>query len=118
MTRRNKYNAQPTVIDNIQFASKREAKRYGELKLLQSRGFICGLELQPSYPIKIDGKPVKIKSKGYPNGRAAKYIADFWYIEKPSGMAIVEDSKGMDTPVSKLKRALVEAIYGVEIRLV
>ena len=44
-----KYNAIPTTVDGIRFASKREARRYLELKLLQKAGHISDLELQPRF---------------------------------------------------------------------
>jgi hypothetical protein len=41
------------------------------------------------------------------------YVADFKYLE--NGKEVVEDVKGFKTPVYKLKKKLVEAIYGIEI---
>lgn len=35
---KNKYNAIKTIIDDISFDSKAEAKRYNELKILQRTG--------------------------------------------------------------------------------
>ena len=119
MKRRNKYGVAPKAertVDNIVFASKREAKRYSKLRLREKAGEIRDLELQPKYAIHINGLPVKIKSDGYPNGRQVVCKLDFGYIE--NGEKIIEDSKGMDNPLSRLKRALVEAIYGVTVRLV
>jgi len=113
---RSKYNAKPTTVDGIRFASKAEARRYGELKLLERAGEIRNLELQPLYPIIINSAPVKIRSKGYPNGRDVVYIGDFRYFS--GNKTIVEDVKGADTPVSRLKRALVEAIYSVRVVIV
>lgn len=113
---RHKYHAKPTTVDGIRFASQREARRYSELKLLQRVGEIRDLELQPEYPLACGGKPVLIRSDGYPNGRKAKYLADFRYVR--AGQVIVEDAKGKDLPLSRLKRALVEAEYGVRVVLV
>lgn len=97
---RSKYRAVPTMIDGITFHSKAEAARYGELKLLALAGEICGLTLQPKYPI---GDPV-----------VAHYIADFQYYRK-DGEFIVEDVKGVRTPVYRLKKKLVEAQHGIRI---
>jgi hypothetical protein len=108
-----KYRSKPTTVDGIRFASKKEARRYSELKLLEQAGAISDLEIQPVFPIVIAGKPVLLRSSGYPNGRKAKYLADFAYVERDE--RVVEDVKGMDTPLSALKRALVEAIYGVKV---
>jgi len=48
----NKYHNQPVTIDGIRFASKREGKRYSELKLLEQAGSITDLKLQPRFPIR------------------------------------------------------------------
>ena len=117
MWRRNKYRAKPQIVDGIRFASKREAKRYGELKLLERAGVISALELQPKFKLGTDEAPVLIKSDRYPNGRRAVYLADFRY-QWPVGNIVVEDVKGIDTPLSRLKRAVVEAQYSVEIVLI
>ena len=101
MKGRNKYRAIPTVIDGIRFASKAEARRYGELKLLKNAGKIRNLELQPKYLLDVGGK------------RIGTYIADFRY--RLDGVLIVEDVKGFCTPVYKLKKKLVEALYGITI---
>lgn len=115
--RRNKYNAQKTVVDGITFDSKKEAKRYGELKMLEKAGKIHHLELQPKFKLAINGVPVVIKSKGYPNGRQVTYRADFAYFDYEAERRIVEDVKGMRTDVFKLKKAIVEAMFPkVEIR--
>lgn len=113
--RPHKYRAKRVEINGERFDSKKEARRWGELQLLQRAGKIRNLERQKAFPIVINGSPVKIRSAGYPNGRAMKYLADFVYFE--DNKRVVEDSKGQDTPVSKIKRALVEAIYGVEIKV-
>jgi hypothetical protein len=97
LMRRSKYGAVKTVVDGVTFDSKAEAKRYGELKLLQAAGEIKGLELQPRYDITINDK------------FCAFYKADFRYI-RDSAM-VVEDVKGMKTPVYNLKKKLVEALY-------
>ncbi len=103
MTRwRSKYGAKLTIIDGIRFASKREAARYRELTLLQRSGAIHNLELQPHYPINVAGQKI------------CTYIADFRYIGA-CGSLIVEDVKGVETPVFKLKRKLFEVIYGMKL---
>ena len=115
--RKSKYRSVRTQVDGIWFDSKREALRYGELKVLAQAGIISELKLQPSWPLQCGGNPVRIKSDGYPNGRSSVYRADFSYVDKQEGL-VVEDVKGMDTPVSRLKRAMVEAEYGVSVRIV
>lgn len=94
---RSKFNAQRTEVDGILFASKAEAVRYGQLKALQETGVILNLELQPKFPIIVNGKKV------------ATYIADFTYFTATE--RVVEDVKGMITPVYRMKKKLVEALY-------
>lgn len=98
----NKYRNIKTAVDGITFDSKLEAKRYGELKLLEMAGEIHLLELQPKYRCVIGGEPV------------CTYIADFRYADK-HGVVWVEDVKGMKTPVYRLKKKLTEALHGITI---
>jgi len=118
---RSKYKAVKTTIDGITFDSKKEAKRYTELKLLEKAGHITHLELQPEYQITINGAKI------------CKYKADFRYFtvrqenneqyynskgewQTPTMTGdkegqIVEDVKGFKTPIYRLKKKLVEASY-------
>lgn len=106
------------IVDGIKFHSKREARRYRDvLKVMLAAGEIEKLELQPKFPLEINGKPVKIRSKGYPSGRKSSYRADFRYRVVETGEVVVEDVKGFDTDYARLKRAIVECIYGIEIVL-
>ena len=98
-----KYGNIKTVVDNITFDSKKEAARYQHLKLLQKAGGIDRLKLQPKFPIEVNGKKI------------CTYVADFSYYYSPADL-VVEDVKGMKTPVYNLKKKLVKAIYGIEIQ--
>ena len=109
-----KYKNKITFVDGIRFQSKGEADRYTDLRLMEKAGYISELSLQPKFPIVINNKPVKIRSAGCPNGRAVSYYADFRYKDS-KGVDVVEDFKGMDLPISRLKRALVESIYGIQV---
>lgn len=95
----------PTTIDNIRFPSKREAERYARLKLRERIGEISRLELQPVYKITVDGVPI------------CTARMDFRYIDHTRNCVVVEDAKGRDNPLSRLKRKLVEAIYKVKVEL-
>ena len=95
--RRGKYNNVKIEIDGFKFDSKKEAKRYGELKLLVMGGEVFNLELQPKFPCVVNG--VKV----------CTYIADFRYSAR--GGDVIEDVKGMKTRVYRLKKKLVEALY-------
>ncbi len=123
MTNRNKYRAQRTTVDGITFDSKKEARRWQELKLLERAGEISELRRQVKYNLYAGHKrfivdcaePILIRSTRYPNGRGVTYVADFVYTE--NGQQVIEDTKGMDTPVSRLKRAIVEAMTGTKVRI-
>lgn len=112
--RRSKFGAVKTVVDGITFHSKKEAKRYADLMLLQKAGKIKKLELQPEYEIIVNGKKI------------CKYIADFVYHERdeeheknggsPYWTIVTEDVKGVRTGIYRLKKKLVEAVYGIRIK--
>lgn len=97
--RTNKFGAIKTEVDGITFASKKEAKRYGELKLLVRAGEIRELSLQPRFPLRVENKLI------------CTYVADFTY-ETKLGETVVEDAKGVRTPVFSLKAKLFEALHG------
>jgi hypothetical protein len=107
--RPHKYGAVATEIDGIRFASKKEARRYAELKLLEKAGEIRDLQLQPRYPLcahpRMHGAGVKV----------CDYVADFRYRSGPNGLLVIEDVKGMKTPLYRLKKKWFEAQYGIPI---
>lgn len=112
-----KYRNRPTEVDGIRFASKKEAKRYTQLRLLQMAGEIRDLQCQPRYPLEVDGKLV------------CTYVADFAYRVPIKGTTggvgglemcerVAEDVKGVKTAVFKLKAKLFAACYPhIELRL-
>ena len=107
--RYNKYGAKKTHIDGICFDSKKEAKRYLELKDRLHAKDISDLKLQPRYDIIVNDTKI------------AYYKADFQYKDKDNQL-IVEDVKGMKKgpawAMFRLKKKLVEAIHNVEITVV
>lgn len=98
-----KFKNKKVEVDGITFASKAEATRYAHLKLLVRIGEITDLELQPRYPLVVNGQ------------RVATYVADFRYRVVATGEVIVEDVKGVRTPVYRMKKKLLEAIDGTKI---
>lgn len=99
-----KYNAVRTVVDNITFDSKKEAARYVELKILESAGQIVSLELQPVFQLLVK------------SGRSVgKYRADFKYYDCQKRDWVIEDVKGVKTAVYRLKKRIVEEVYGIKI---
>jgi hypothetical protein len=100
-----KYNNTKIRVDGRLFDSKAEAARWKELQLLERAGEIKELERQVEYEL-------IPKQKGE---RAVKYIADFRYIDH-EGKTVVEDTKGVKTPVYILKRKLLLWVHGIRIR--
>ena len=102
----NKYRAKKVKIDDITFDSILESSRYLHLKELLEHNLISDLEIHPPYPCEVNGKKVCV------------YKADFRYKNK-QGETVVEDTKGIQTDVFKLKKKLVEALYpGLEIQVI
>ena len=100
----NKYNAVKTEVDGTWFDSKAEARRYQDLKLLEGAGEIRALILQPRFDFALNG--VKM---GF-------YKADFQYQDRAKNWeTVVEDKKGMKTPVYNLKKKMLKAFYGIEV---
>jgi len=104
MKKPHKFGAKPTVVDGIKFSSKLEAKRFGELKLLERAGEITDLRLQVK--IALIGRDGAILT---PTGRQANYVADFVYVDTRHGQQVIEDAKGYPTPEYTLKRAILAA---------
>ena len=114
---RNKYGAKRTRVGQVTYDSKAEAGRAQELAWLERAGEITQLEEQPRWDFPINGNLLKIRSARYQNGRTVTYRADFAYRDK-TGELVVEDVKGMDTEGSRLRRALMEAVHGIQVRVV
>lgn len=101
----NKYKNQKTIIDNIQFDSKLEAKKYAELKLLERAKEIKDLRRQ----VKFELQPKFIKNNK--TIRAINYIADFVYYDIRKCKTIIIDTKGYKTESYKLKKKMFEYKY-------
>lgn len=107
-----KYRNVRCELDGERFDSKKEMRRYSELLLLQKAGEIRGLTRQFSYLLQVNSV------------LCAMYRSDFVYFERQRKIAdtwcwIVEDVKSPITrknPVYVLKRKLMKAIHGIEIR--
>ena len=102
-----KYNARKTIVDGIKFDSRKEARRYKELKLLERAGEIKNLQLQPRFTLQ---ESFKYQGK---TERKIEYVADFMYEEK-DGQVVVEDVKSepTKTPLYRVKRKLFLKRYG------
>jgi hypothetical protein len=112
--KKHKYGAEKAVLDGITFDSKKEGSRYQALKIMASAGIIKDLTLQPEWDLRVNDQRICI------------YKADFLYYRKqirgyeyrgPDVFdgPIVEDVKGIKTPVYRLKKKLMSAVYGIQI---
>lgn len=104
-----KYRNKKVEVDGMTFDSKKEAKRYKELLLLEKAGAIQDLHTQVKYVLipsqRINGKVVE---------RECAYKADFVYTE--NGQTVVEDTKGFKTKEYIIKRKLMLKEHGIRIR--
>lgn len=91
------------------FDSKAELKRFLELFALFEAGEIIELTRQTKFELV---KKIELDGRTKP---AIRYVADFEYLTK-SGQRIIEDVKGMITPVYRMKRHLMKAVLGLEIK--
>jgi hypothetical protein len=102
-----KFKNKWTEVDGIKFQSKKEARRYQELKLLVSAGQISGLKRQVRFPLFVNGELI------------TTYVCDFQYTEIEGGYpkrVVTEDTKGFKTPDYIIKRKLMKALHGIEVK--
>lgn len=118
--RKNKYRNQKNEVDGIVFDSKKEAKRFQELRLLEKAGAIQNLKTQVEFELipaqrgpDTIGKRGGVK-KGKLIERKCSYRADFVYQE--NGKTVVEDTKGMRTKDYIIKRKLLLYVHGIRIK--
>jgi hypothetical protein len=95
------------------FDSIREFERYQELSLMERAKVISGLQCQHKIALTCGGTEVKSKK-----GRRLSYWVDFTYYDIGLNRQRYEDVKGVDTPLSSLKIAMVEAERGIEVEIV
>ena len=108
-----KYRNIPVEVDGIRFDSRKEARRWSELKLLERAGEVTHLERQVRFACRVDGHLI------------CHWVADFVFFdtrrEGPDGQVgcrVVEDVKSPITrknPVYRIKKKLVEALFNVVI---
>ena len=120
-----KYRNQRTTVNGIIFDSRREAKRYCELAVLERAGVIQDLQMQKTFVLVPEQReePTERYKKGIHKGewkpgtlieRPITYIADFVYHEK--GQLVVEDAKGLRTKEYIIKRKLMLYIHNIRIK--
>ena len=96
---KHKFRAKPTELDGIKFASKKEAKRYRELKTLQELGEILFFLRQVPFHLQAN----------------VKYVCDF-LVFWTNGEVTIEDVKGVKTDMYIVKKKMVEATYPITIQ--
>lgn len=102
-----KYHNRRVGADGYTFDSQAERARYGELLLLQRAGAISELVVHPRYVL-LDKTTTE---------RVTVYVADFEYLDGTK--QIVEDVKGVETALWRLKMAMFRRRYPrVELRIV
>jgi|SRR5579885_1746013 len=100
--KRSKYRSKKVKENGRTYDSKHEFNRHKENLKREERGEISSLRYHVIYPLEVNGVLI------------TEYEADFVYME--NGKLIVEDAKGFPTPEYVIKRNLMKAIYGIEIR--
>ncbi len=99
-----KYHAKPfRDAAGRYWSSRGEFQRFCDLEIMELAGLIRGLTLQPKLTLVHNGMFI------------CTYIADFRYIE--NGADVYEDFKGMQTAIFKLKKKLVLALLGIDIKV-
>lgn len=117
MRGRNKYGAVRTGGKD----SKRESRRFQELKLMERAGIISDLKTQVKFVlIPTQRKPPTVGPRGgVKPGKLIEhecaYIADFVYRNNKTGETVVEDSKGFRTKDYIIKRKLMLYVHGIRI---
>lgn len=102
----NKYYNKKIVIDNITFDSQREGNRYLIYKDEKYKGRIRDFKLQVRYKFIINGSLV------------TSYIADFVLLHLNGSQEVI-DVKSDATrklPVYRIKKKLMKAIYGIDVK--
>ena len=116
-----KYHSKKIEVDGIVFDSKKEARRYQELKTLEASGIIKDLELQKKFvliPTQREPDVVGPRggvTKGKVIERECSYYADFYYYDAEKEEWVVEDTKGMKLPDYIIKRKLMLYVHGLRI---
>jgi hypothetical protein len=111
--RRRVRGAVAVTVKGEKFQSKREAKRWLELKLLERAGDIENLRRQVYFPLRTVNTHGEIVIVGH-------YVADFTYrprnLTEPLAYQMrVEDVKGWRTDLYDWKRRHVKAEYEIDI---
>lgn len=112
--KRNKFNSSKVECDGMTFDSKKEHKRYIELKAMQQRGEIRDLQHHTKFEL-----APKTKLEGEKRAKPAlRYFADFTYYNT-RGEYIVEDVKSEATRKKdsyRNKKHLMKTVLNIDIK--
>lgn len=100
-----KYGNQTVIVDGMRFDSLKEARRWGELRLLEKGGDIT--DLQRQVKIELQGRDGPLLTR---TGRKMKLTVDFTYIDKCTGLTVYEDAKGAVTRDYEVRKSVAEAM--------
>lgn len=101
-----KYRNEPIVVEGERFDSKREYRRWCDLKVMEQAGEIVQLRRQTRWKLIVGSVLV------------CTYVDDFDYMKGDTGERVVEDIKSPITaknPVYRLKRKLMKACYDIDV---
>lgn len=104
-----KYRNDRVQVDGMWFDSKAEARHYATLKIARDAGL---LDFERQVPYEFE---VVYSANGREVRKKMKYIADFVVAWK-DGRVEVQDVKGFRTNEYRLKKKLMSACFGIEIR--
>lgn len=109
----NKFGAKKTEVAGIVFDSKAEARRYSQLVTLERAGHIAGLTRQVPFVL-----APAVKLEGAKRTKPAlRYVADFVYSDTKTGRIVIEDVKGVATPLFRVKQHLMKSVHGIDIKV-
>lgn len=126
MMYKNKYhNVKVRASDGTVFDSRKEARRWEQLLLLQKAGKITSLQRQVTYELlpnqyetyeRYSKSGKRLKDGERLVERKVEYVADFVYADAETGELFVEDTKGVKTKDYIIKRKLLYAVHGIKIK--
>lgn len=114
--KRSKFGNKPTVADGIKHASKKQALRWVLLRQWEREGRIKNLQREVSFPIVVKGEKIcTYRADHVYHEPGVCRVVDGAYVMTISTQ-VVEDVKGFKTAEYRLKKKLMRAVHGIEIR--
>lgn len=118
-----KYGNHKVTVGGIEFDSKKEARRWLELDVMQRAGQIHDLRRQVEFELipaqyesyeRYGKKGQRLKDGQRCIEKKCSYVADFVYVQDEK--VVVEDTKGFRTKDYAIKRKLMAYIHGIRVR--